>query len=407
MRPPTAQLVGSRFGESRSIIGDLHADGFSAILEHGGDFNAAARELARQGYGERRESYTIDFAPDNGVEVGPSAEAKPDGKKRFELPPIYAWDEEEEEDWPRPPELVKGLLYQGAKGMIAGPSKARKTFALTDFAVSIASGHPWMGFPTTQVPVLYLNLELQTFAFRDRRQAIQQAKFGKLETIPLFTWHLRGYGVTLPMIFEQLLNVCLVEGIGCIVIDPTYKLNQSGEENAASDVGALLNQFEMVALKANAAVVFAHHFAKGNSGEKDAIDRASGSGVWARDPDTIITMNNHEKEDHMIVEMALRNFKKQDPFVIKWDYPLWTRATGEDTEAHKRKVGRPRKANVNDLKQVLKEIGEELVNTKTKDQIMAILKVGPTTLKNLWKELKSESEGFDEVVNEDPKNDNE
>ena len=37
-----------------------------------------------------------------------------------------------------------------------------------------------------------------------------------------------------------------------------------------------------VALFGGAAVVVAHHFAKGDSTAKAAIDRASGAGVWSR-----------------------------------------------------------------------------------------------------------------------------
>ncbi len=382
-----------------------------AVLEHKGDWKAAAIELSKQGFGKAPESPVRDFTSKERDQVGPSAEVENQGKPRFELPPIYAWNEEEEQDWPHPPELVKGLLYQGAKGMIAGPSKARKTFALTDLAVSIASGYPWMGFPTAQVPVLYINLEIQNFAFRDRRRAIQKAKIGKEEHIPLFTWHLRGHGVSLPMIADKILDVCGLEGIGCIIIDPTYKLNQSGEENAASDVGALLNQFEMIALKAHAAVVFAHHFAKGDSGRKDTIDRASGSGVWARDPDAIITLNNHEKDEHMIVEMALRNFKSQESFVVKWDYPLWSRASGENIEAHKNtnrgagssRIGRPRKANAEDLERLLEELNDEVVHKGNKDRIMAILNIKQTTLKTLWRQVRFAREELETLLPEDPK----
>lgn len=37
-------------------------------------------------------------------------------------------------------------------------------------------------------------------------------------------------------------------------------------------------------------VIFVAHFAKGNSNKKEVIDRISGSGVFARDPDTIMMM---------------------------------------------------------------------------------------------------------------------
>ncbi|MBE7504305.1 MAG: AAA family ATPase [Verrucomicrobiales bacterium] len=113
------------------------------------------------------------------------------------LPPILSLDQEEAADWPTPEEIVQGILYRGAKGMIAGPSKSRKTYILTDLAISVAAGVPWLGFPTTKCPVLYVNIELQSFAFRDRRRAIAQIKLTRQDGLPLWSWHLRGYGVSL------------------------------------------------------------------------------------------------------------------------------------------------------------------------------------------------------------------
>lgn len=69
-------------------------------------------------------------------------------------------------------------------------------------------------------------------------------------------------------------------------------------------------------------MLYAHHFAKGNSASKDPLDRLSGSGVFGRDPDTIITMTKHEDADCYTVDLTLRNLVEQPAFVIEWDYPL-------------------------------------------------------------------------------------
>lgn len=44
------------------------------------------------------------------------------------------------------------------------------------------------------------------------------------------------------------------------------------------------------------ALVYADHFSKGNQAGKKAIDRISGSGVTARDPDAIVTITELEDE---------------------------------------------------------------------------------------------------------------
>jgi hypothetical protein len=65
-----------------------------------------------------------------------------------------------------------------------------------------------------------------------------------------------------------------------------------------------------------------HHFTKGNASRKKPIDRMSGSGVFARDADTIITLTEHVEDGCYTLETTLRNFPPQAPFVVEWQFPL-------------------------------------------------------------------------------------
>ena len=49
------------------------------------------------------------------------------------------------EEIPLKPELIEGVLREGHKMMIAGPSKAGKSFSLIELATCISYGLPWMG----------------------------------------------------------------------------------------------------------------------------------------------------------------------------------------------------------------------------------------------------------------------
>lgn len=42
------------------------------------------------------------------------------------------------------PAMIEGVLRKGHKMLLAGPSKAGKSFALIELAVCIASGTPWI-----------------------------------------------------------------------------------------------------------------------------------------------------------------------------------------------------------------------------------------------------------------------
>ena len=73
------------------------------------------------------------------------------------------------------------------------------------------------------------------------------------------------------------------------MIDPIYKVI-TGDENSADQMAHFCNQFDKVCTELHSAVIYCHHHSKGGQGMKRAIDRASGSGVFARDPDAILDM---------------------------------------------------------------------------------------------------------------------
>lgn len=369
------------------------AFGVFATLEHGGNYAEAARALRKSGFGDKASSHTYQHT--QGEEGMPGPEHRPTGR---ELPAILSWDEEEGMELPRPPELIQGVLYQGAKLLFAGPSKSRKTWALSDLAVSVASGHPWLGWPTLACPVLYLNLELQHFAFRERRQAIQRVKCASYGSIPLFSWNLRGYGVSLAEIHRQTLAFIAQEQVKLVVVDPVYKLATDGAENSAEDVGKLLNAFEMFAREADVAIAMAHHFGKGDKSQSKSIDRASGSGVWARDPDTIITLNpGKDDDDTMTVETTFRNFPGRPPFRVRWDHPVWVRADEDVTApasapSEPKSKGRPAKLTAEQLRIVLKGIPGGIVTNRNIAQVAAICGSSNSTVWDRWSQIRESVE---------------
>ena len=75
-----------------------------------------------------------------------------------------------------PPELVAGVLHKGSKLAFGGSSKAFKTWCLLDLAFSVAHGALWLGFKTTPGKVLYVNFEIQNYAWQRRIAAVARAK---------------------------------------------------------------------------------------------------------------------------------------------------------------------------------------------------------------------------------------
>jgi hypothetical protein len=239
-----------------------------------------------------------------------------------------------------PAEIVEGILHQGSKLVLGGSSKSFKTWNLLDLAISVASGADWLGRRTSQGKVLFLNFEIQPHAWQRRIIAVTRAKGVEIATGQIILWNLRGHAADYRQLIPQIIERAIRENFALIVLDPIYKLYGGADENKASDIAALLNALEKLATQTGAAIAFGAHFAKGNASGKESIDRISGSGVFARDPDSLLILTKHEEEDAFSVDAILRNFPPVKPFVVRWIFPLMQRADELDPKRLKKAGGR-------------------------------------------------------------------
>ncbi len=239
------------------------------------------------------------------------------GHSKSDLPPILPGQAFMAEPEPEPPQLVEGVLHQGAKMVLGGPSKARKSWSLIDLMLSVSTGEPWWGFPTKRGRALYLNFELPAFALQYRITRIAAAK-GIGDFTGFDIWNLRGHATDFTALIPKILGRIHDTGYSVVLIDPIYKGLGSRNENDAGDIASLLNEVEQLAVKSGAAVVFGAHFSKGNQAGKDSIDRIGGSGVFARDPDVILTMTPHEDADAHVIDLTLRTLPPVPAFVVRW-----------------------------------------------------------------------------------------
>jgi len=277
--------------------------------------------------------------------------------RRDALPPIQDARELIATPAPTPPELVWGILHQGSKLVLGGGSKTFKTWTLLDLAVSVAAGEPWLSFKTTKGRVLFLNFEIAPAFFRQRIQAVLEAKHITLAPHALDVWNLRGRGCCYTELLPMVRQRARGAGYSLIVLDPVYKLYGATDENSAGDVAGLMNGLELVTVDTGASVGFGAHYAKGNAAAKEAIDRISGSGVFARDPDTILNFTRHEEENAFTVEATLRNHPPIVPFVARWQYPLMRRDNQLDPARLKQAGGRKPLYSTDDLLAILPATG--------------------------------------------------
>lgn len=200
---------------------------------------------------------------------------------------------------PLAPELIKGVLRQGHKMLIAGPSKAGKSFALINMSIAIAEGHNWFGWECTQGKVLYVNLELDRASCLHRFRDVYKAMGIEARNISnIDIWNLRGKTVPMDKLAPKLIRRAYKKGYIAVIIDPIYKV-LTGDENSADQMAHFTNQFDKVATELGSSVIYCHHHSKGSQGGKKSMDRASGSGVFARDPDALIDLVELELTDEI------------------------------------------------------------------------------------------------------------
>lgn len=227
------------------------------------------------------------------------------------------------------PSLIDGILRKGHKMMLAGPSKAGKSFALIELAIAIAEGRKWLNWYCSQGRVLYVNLELDRPSCLHRFKDVYDALgYPALNLDSIDIWELRGKSIPMDKLAPKLIRRAAKKNYTAIIIDPIYKII-TGDENSADQMAHFCNQFDKVCTELNCAVIYCHHHSKGAQGSKRSMDRASGSGVFARDADALLDMIQLNTSDQVglpgtawRIEGTLREFKPFQPLNVWFEYPI-------------------------------------------------------------------------------------
>lgn len=245
---------------------------------------------------------------------------------------------------PQNPERIKGILRQGHKMIITASSKAGKSMLLMELAICIAYKRPWLGFPCERGRVLYLNMEIDSNSCQNRFFKIGEAMgITKAEqqehSDNIVLWNMRGKHRPLEELQHEIVYVVNQsrkekgKPFDVIMLDPLYKVLE-GDENAAGDIGNICNYMDTIATKTGCCFIFSHHHAKGFAGNKRIMDRGSGSGVFARDPDAILDVTEldltdearaHAKDENTTawrLENVLREFPTKKSVNFWFEYPL-------------------------------------------------------------------------------------
>lgn len=305
------------------------------------------------------------------------------------------WDEMP----PLADELIKGVLRQGHKLLLAGPSKAGKSFLLMGLCVCIAEGIPWLGLECKQGRVAYVNLELDSAScFHRFRDIYQKMGITPKHLKDIQVWNLRGYAAPMDRLAPFLIRRFKSKGYTAVVIDPLYKI-LTGDENSASEMAEFCSYFDKVATDLGVSVIYCHHHSKGAVGKyANAADRSSGSGVFARDPDAILDLTELEtegfedkyRETHPNASESLtaweltgtlREFPPMNMSRLWFDYPIHVPAIGLESARYKGT------ANAEKKKPNIAKMCTDLLESQPVDTAIAYESLGDEVK---WKTVQNE-----------------
>lgn len=284
------------------------------------------------------------------------------------------------------PELIPGILRKGRKLMIVGASKTGKSMLLSELAIAIAEGTPWLGRLCAKGRVLYVNLEIPEDTFWNRIIDIYEA-LGLTAGSNLTVWNLRGYATQMDKLTPKLIRRARKINPEVVIIDPIYKV-LTGDENSAEQMARFCNEFDKLCTQLGASTIYCHHHSKGAQGGKNSMDRASGSGVFARDADALLDMTQLNLTEAVITQEKNKAVCKYLLSLLQQAVPIdWQELVSQDdalSRARMEEICRQRIADQNRVVQAIaaaEAAVEEMIAVRVEGTLREFPRFKPV---NIW-----------------------
>lgn len=195
----------------------------------------------------------------------PAHDSAPDTKSRsFTVIPDYQFVEREPLSW-----HVKGVLPRAELIVLYGPSGSGKSFLAFDMVAAIATGASWQDRKTTKGRVVYVVAEGAT-GFLNRLKAFSKTHDANLPGVRIVA--------EAPNLLGEHDYVSLAQeietsgGADPIVIDTLAACSPGADENAAKDMGRVIEHCKQLHNATGATVLLVHHSGK---------DEAKGARGWS------------------------------------------------------------------------------------------------------------------------------
>lgn len=215
-------------------------------------------------------------------------------------------------NYPEPEWLITDHIHKEDVAVIWGQPSSGKSFLALDWALSIASGLPWLGqYAVAKAPILYMAGEGAS-SIHKRVQAWMEPH--DVTAVPGAYFHLR----PLPLLEEEVIeeiqttlsSYCRHEadpelGLGLIVVDTLSQFFGNGDE-VSPDMTQFVNNMRRIAHESHTAVLIVHH--------SNAVgERERGHGSLRGNLEAAFEVKAIKKDGRLIGLTLVNDKQKDDP----------------------------------------------------------------------------------------------
>lgn len=333
-----------------------------AILNHGGNFKEAARQLRSLGYGSEYQANIVDLNPFTPIIDTDTGEQIEDP----EIAAIVARYTDNRINWPdlfanapaEPEWICEPLIERGSLVALAAEAKAGKSLLTLEIAAGLAAGRPVLGNPERTLNTLYVDLE-NTHA--NIRQRLDNLGYGPHDLTSLTYYSFPSLpALNSPEGGKHLLALALHAKADLVVIDTLSRVID-GDENDSAPYHELYRHALLHLKGRGIAVLRIDHLGKdaskgmrGSSAKTGDVDA-----VWllTASNDTVDLHRTHTRSPHGVDHVAMR--RQDDPLchVVLED--------GGDLEAFRRasevlaEFGLDRQASQQETRDKIRELSSD------------------------------------------------
>ena len=180
-----------------------------------------------------------------------------DNGPRFAVIPDHQFVERAPLTW-----HVKGVLPKAELAVVFGASGSGKSFFVFDIVAAIATGTIWQGRKTTKGRAVFVLAEGAT-GFRNRLQAYTKMHAGSFPGVHIIDSAPNLLGEQDHLLLAQQIEVS--GGADLIVIDTLAAASPGADENAAKDMGKVIEHCKRLYNATGATILLIHHSGKDES----------------------------------------------------------------------------------------------------------------------------------------------